>query len=323
MTFALVSSPAYGSDCLVREAAGRAEWEQLSRRRPMPHLVQSWCYGEARAAEGWGVERLVFEQGGQALAICQVLVKRFLGLPVLARIDRGPQFMAPSPTDAEGRAVYAALRQRWRFGRRGVLLLAPGLVESHAHREWLRAEGFRTRGVAGGCSATLDLTVGEAALRRQLATSWRNHLNTAERGGLGFELSTTPRAVDWMLARHLENTREKGFSGPSVGFLQALQRQAPENFFVARALLDGEALAGMVVLRFGRSAECFIGWHDAEAALVKADHFVLWNAALAMGRLGCERFDLGGYPLLSEGLGRFKRDMRGSEYHLMEEWTAF
>ena len=45
------------------------------------------------------------------------------------------------------------------------------------------------------------------------------------------------------------------------------------------------------------------------------------NAALAMGRLGCERFDLGGYSS-SEGYGRFKQDMRGNEYHLMEEWLA-
>lgn len=322
MTFALVSSPDYGSVCAVREAVGRAEWELLSRRLPMPHSVQSWGYGEARAAEGWGVERLVFEQGGQPLAICQVLVKRFLGLPVMARIDRGPQFMAACPTDAEGRAVYVALRQRWRFGRRGVLWLAPGLVESQAHREWLRAEGFRTRGVAGWCSATLDLTQGEADLRRRLAASWRNQLNAAERGGLGFELSTTQRAVDWMLARHAENTLEKGFSGPSVGFLRALQREVPEDFFVARALLDGEPLAGMVVLRFGRSAECVIGWHGADARPARADHFLLWHAALAMGRLGCERFDLGGY-VPAEGRGRFKQDMRGSEYHLMEEWVAF
>ena len=200
MTFALASSPAYGADCLVRQVGGRAEWEQLSRRLPMPHLVQAWAYGEAKAAEGWGVERLVFEQGGRPLAICQVQVRRILGLTVAARIERGPQFMAARPTDAEGRAVYAALRRRWRFGRRGVLCLAPGLVESQSHREWLRAEGFRTRGVAGWCSAILDLTLGEATLRRQLAASWRNQLNTAERSGLGFELSMTPRAVDWILS---------------------------------------------------------------------------------------------------------------------------
>jgi hypothetical protein len=284
-------------------------------------MVQAWVYGEAKAAEGWGVERLVFEQHGRPLAICQVLVKRLLGLPVAARINRGPQFLAVRPSDADGRAVYAALRQRWRFGRRGVLLMAPGLVESASLRAWLRTMGFRTRGVAGWCSATLDLTLGEEALRRQLAANWRNHLNVAERSGLVFELSTAPEAVDWMLARHAEHMQEKGFSGTTVTFLRALQREAPDDFFVARALLNGEPLAGMVVFRFGRSAEYFVGWYGPEARQAKAGNFLLWHAAQAMGRLGCERFDLGGYSS-SEGYGRFKQDMRGNEYHLMEEWLA-
>ena len=144
----------------------------------------------------------------------------------------------------------------------------------------------------------------------------------AERSGLGFELTTAPEAVDWMLARHAEHMQEKGFSGTTVTFLRALQREAPEDFFVARALLNGEPLAGMVVFRFGRSAEYFVGWYGPEARQAKAGNFLLWHAALAMGRLGCERFDLGGYSS-SEGYGRFKQDMRGSEYHLMEEWLAF
>lgn len=322
MTSALVSSPVCGPACLVREVVARAEWERLYRLLPMPHMVQAWCYGEAKAAEGWGVERLVFERHGQPLAICQVLVKRLLGLPVAARINRGPQFLAARPSDADGRAVYAALRQRWRFGRRGVLLMAPGLVESEALRAWLRATGFRTRGVAGWCSATLDLTLGEEALRRQLAANWRNHLSVAERGGLHFELSSAPEVVDWMLDRHAEHMRQKGFSGTTVSFLRALQREAPEDFFVARALQGSAPLAGMIVFRFGRSAEYFVGWYGPEARQAKAGNFLLWNAALAMGRLGCERFDLGGYSS-SEGYGRFKQDMRGSEYHLMEEWLAF
>ena len=84
MTSALVSSPTYGPACLVREVVGRAEWERLYRQLPMPHMVQAWVYGEAKAAEGWGVERLVFEQGGRPLAICQVQVRRILGLTVAA-----------------------------------------------------------------------------------------------------------------------------------------------------------------------------------------------------------------------------------------------
>ncbi|HOB45468.1 MAG TPA: GNAT family N-acetyltransferase [Zoogloea sp.] len=311
------------ADCLVRAATGRPEWDSLFARVEAPSIVQSWAYGEAKAAcGGWCVERLVFERSGEPLAICQVLVKRVLGLPVAARINRGPMFLGASPAIADVKAVYGALRRRWRFGRRGMLVIAPGLAESDEHRAALRAAGFRARGVAGWCSAVLDLRLDDGTLRKRLSSNWRNHLNGAERGGLVFDLSTDEAAVEWIFARHGEHMRGKGFSGTPVDFLRALRREAPEDFFVCRALLDGNPVAGMIAFRFGRSAEYFVGWYGAEARRAKAGNFLLWHAARAMRLHGCERFDLGGYSS-SDGYGRFKQDMRGSEYRLIEEWVAF
>ena len=309
--------------CLVRQVTERGEWASLYGRAPSPSIVQAWAYGEAKVgAGGWGVERLVFELAGQPVAICQVLVKRVLGLRVVALINRGPLFLAADPDEAQVRAVYAALRRRWRFGTGGLLVLAPGLADSGVHRGWLKAAGFRARGVPGWCSAVLDLLRDDEALRKNLSANWRNHLKVSERSGLRFDVSTDRSAVEWMLDRHAENMQEKGFSGTPVAFLRELQRHAPEDFFVCRALLEGHPVAGMIAFRFGRSAEYFIGWYGPEARKAKAGNFLLWHAAQAMRSHGCERFDLGGYSS-SDGYGRFKQDMRGSEYRLLEEWVAF
>lgn len=307
----------------VRQVAGREEWDALYGRVATPSMVQAWAYGEAKvAAGGWSVERLVFESAGRPVAICQVLVKRVLGLRVAARINRGPLFLAASPDEAEVRAVYGALRRCWRFGLRGVLVLAPGLAETEAHRGCLKAAGFRARGATGWCSSLLDLHLDDETLRKKLSSNWRNHLKGAERGGLCFDVSTARNAVEWILARHTENMQEKGFSGTPVAFLRELQRHAPDDFFVCRALQDGQPVAGMIAFRFGRSAEYFIGWYGPEARQAKAGNFLLWHAARAMRAHGCERFDLGGYSS-SDGYGRFKQDMRGTEYRLLEEWIAF
>lgn len=308
--------------CTVRHAADRGEWDDFQAILPAPHLTQSWGYGEAKRAEGWDVDRLVFELDGQALALCQVLIKRVLGLPVAARINRGPQFLVPHAAADVMCEVYKALRRRWSLGRRGLLLLAPGLEDGDVQRSLMRRAGFRPRGVAGWCSAVLDLRLGEAALRAGLAANWRNHLKVSERGGLVFDMSTSEEAREWMLASHAGHMEEKGFSGTSVGFLRALQRHVPDDFFVCRALLDDQPVAGMIVVRFARSAEYFVGWYGPEARRSKAGNFLLWNAAQAMRGQGCERFDLGGYSS-SDGYGRFKQDMRGSEYRLLEEWQCF
>src|SRR5688572_8455579 len=104
----------------------REEWEALFARVPQPHFPQSWVYGEGKRAQGWRPERLVFANGGEAVALCQVLVRRVVGLPLVARINRGPMFLAGA-TDELRAGVFAALRRRWRFGRRGVLFVAPDL----------------------------------------------------------------------------------------------------------------------------------------------------------------------------------------------------
>lgn len=320
----MMSSPTTTStDCVVRPVTSRSEWSSLFLTLPAPAITQAWAYGEAkRLAGGWQVERLAFECGGVPVAICQVLVKRVLGLAVAARINRGPQFLADAPDETTVRSVYAALRRRWRFGLRGVLVLAPGLAESDAHRRWLQAAGFIPRGTAGWCSAVLDLREDAAVLRQRMAATWRTQLNGAERGGLRFEISHDEGDFAWMLDRHAENMREKGFAGTPVSFLQALHETAPADCFVCRVSHDGAPLAGMLVFRFGRSAEYFVGWFGPEARRRKAGNFLMWNAALAMQARGCVRFDLGGYSS-SEGYGRFKQGLRGSEYRLLSEWLAF
>lgn len=309
--------------CRIEVEADVRRWEALYARLPVPALPQASAYGDAKAVEsGWQVERLVFQLGARPVAVCLVLVRCVFGLPVAARINRGPLFLSASPAEADIEAVYGALRRRWRFGRRGVLFLAPGLADSDGHRRILQRLGFRPRGVSGWRSAVLDLRRPAAELRRGLASNWRSHLNRAERNGLAFELSRTPEALEWILARHAGHMRDKGFAGTSVAFLQALACRAPDDVFVARAYLEGAPLAGMILCRFGSRAEYFIGWYGAEARRAKAGHFLVWHAAQAMASLGCEHFDLGGYSS-ADGYGRFKQDMRGTEYALLEEWIAF
>lgn len=310
------------TQCVIRPARGRDEWDALFGRVAAPAIVQAWAYGEAKAATGWCVERWVFERDGVPVAICQVLVKRVLGMPVAARINRGPLFLAALPGEETVRGVYVVLRRRWRFARRGVLVLAPGLAQSDAHRQWLRDAGFIARGSAGWCSSVLDLSEDAATLRRRLAPTWRTQLNGAERGGLDFEVTDSPEAFEWMLARHQDNMRDKGFTGTSPAFLRALRGAAPDDVFVCRVRHEGQPLAGMIVVRFARSAEYFVGWFGCEARRRKAGNLLMWNAALAMQARGCTRFDLGGYSS-SDGYGRFKQGLRGSEYRLLEEWVAF
>jgi GNAT acetyltransferase-like protein len=310
------------SDIQARRVEGRAEWEALFQRAEQPHLTQAWLYGEAkRTSAGWGVTRLVFERAGKAVAICQVLEKRVLGLPVLHRINRGPLFLGGAAEDPAA-AVLSSLRRRWRFLSRGVLLVAPALDVSDQNHRLMTEAGFRFRSAEAWQSSVLDLRKDEAALRKGLTSAWRNHLKVSERAGMALRVSGSADVMEWMLARHADNMRAKGFVGPGTGFVGAMYAARPDDCLVFQVLHAGQAVAGALVVRYGQRAEYYLAWYSEAARKLSAGNFLVWHAALEMQRRGSKAFDLGGYTT-REKYGKFKEGMRGSEYRLMGEWIAF
>lgn len=304
----------------VREVSTREQWDRWLGQATAPHFPQAWCYGEGKRAQGWTVERLAFEGGGNPLAICQVLVKRILGLPVAARINRGPVFLSRSPDEMHA-AVFRALRQRWRFARRGLLLIAPALPHSEASAALMRDSGFFQRRDGGWGSAVIDLQPSLEAIRASLSSKWRNHLNGSLKAGIGVQVRTDAPAFEWMLERHARNMAAKGFVGPAVNFVRAMIAASPEAFTVFQALIGGEPVCGILVARFGDHAETFLSWTSDAGRRSNAHHRLLWQVIAEMKRAGCRALDLGGYTT-SEKYGAYKRGMKGKEYRLSGEWLA-
>lgn len=320
--------------CSVSLVTDAAEWDALFSRVEHPHMVQSWAYGEARQASGgwrtrqrisdaggWRTRRLVFEREGEPVAICELLDKSLTGIRWASRLNRGPLFLDADPEDDVVRDVYRALRSRWKH-LRGVLVLAPALTADPENYRMMTEIGFRDRHARGWHSARVDLRLDEEQLRKNLASTWRNRLRAAERAGLVLRVSQSPEDVEWIIDRHVENMREKGFSGPTPALLRALYRAAPDDFLIFQARLAEEAVGGMMIYRFSHTAEYYVGWFGREGRKANVGNFMYWQIALEMQRRGCRWFDLGGYGS-SDRYGRFKLGMRGVEYELLNEWLAF
>ena len=90
-----------------------------------------------------------------------------------------------------------------------------------------------------------------------------------------------------------------------------------------KALLDHAPVGGLVVFRFGNTAESFVAWFGTEGRKVNVGNFLMWNAAIEMQRRGCRYFDLGSYSKTDAGgYHKFKRAMNGADYCLLGEWFS-
>ncbi len=306
----------------VASATGRAHWERLFAQATFPHFPQAWCYGEGKRAQGWSVDRLVFEGDEGPLAICQVLVRRVLGVPVVARINRGPLFLETAPAPDLQFRVLRAMRNRWQFGRRGLLLIAPALPFDDASAGLLRGAGFMERRAGGWGSSLIDLEPSADAIRASFTSKWRNPLNSAIRAGVEVRVRHDAEALEWMLERHVSNMASKHFTGPDVAFVRAMVASSPEAFWVMQAIHENEPVSGLMGTRLGVHAENFLGWTNDAGRRLGAHSLLIWNAILQMKAAGCRALDLGGFTT-SEKYGAYKRGMRGREYRLCGEWLAF
>jgi hypothetical protein len=309
------------------------EWDELFARVEHPHLVQTWAYGEAKRragggqasktvldAGGWRPRRAAFTIGGQDVAICQFMDKSIAGIACASRINRGPMLLDAGDDPETVTAVYQAIRNR-RQRQCGLLVMAPGLTANDANVALLRSLGFRQRHKRGWVSSRIDIRMTAEELRAHVSSKWRNRLKVAERSNLSFCEYPGVEGLEWIIARHIENMADKAFEGPAPDLLRALYQEARGRVLVFQALLGDEPAGGMLVYRFGRGAEYYVGWMSAEGKAVNVGNYLYYNIALELQRRGCQWIDLGGQrPGHTE---QFKRGMRGTEYELLNEWIAY
>lgn len=299
----------------------RTRWERLLAKADRAHSVQAFGYGEAKGANGWRVNRQLISEAGRPVAIVQALEKRVLGLRIVTRINRGPMFLVAEPSDDLVVAVYRAIRRHFAFFPLGVLLLAPALEERPEQRALLARAGFIARKASGWGSARLDLTRPIDEVFQSFEHNWRKSIRAAERAGVTVRVATADADHEWMIERHLQNMAEKGFSGHGAEFLRALRQHSGDDYVLLQAVHEGRPVAGLVMLKFGTTADSIVAWFGEDGRKVKAGNAITWGAIQEMQRRGCTAYDVGGIGS-DKGFVSFKSGMNGAEYFLAGEYLG-
>jgi hypothetical protein len=273
-------------------------------------LQQDWAYGSSMKMLGVGVLRVVVEQDGEPVALAQFLLRFWGSIAALALCSRGPVWL--HDLDAADKArVYRLIKSTLPLGGLKWLITTPEEMAGPG----LGLSSMR-RVMTGAATVMLNLEPSEEQLRAGLERSWRNKLNSSEKGKLQVaRMSPKPGAYRWLLEAEEAQRKARGLEGLPLPFFDVFlqARKNPQLCTLGyRADWGKNAVAGMIFLVHGSTATYQVGWGNEQGRQERAHHVLLWRAIQELKAMGIRRLDLGGVNTQrSAGLARFKMGLGG------------
>jgi GNAT acetyltransferase-like protein len=307
----------------VWDEATPSQWKEWMAQSGRSNLLQSWAYGAAKAStSAWRVTRCVIYCAGEPIALAQVLQIRVAGILKISRINRGPLYLR-SVSPGVRRAVWDELARLGSIRHGRLLTVAPEAELSGSDLLLFADKGFRQFSPLAWESVWVDLGLDLVSLRKRLDGKWRNMLSFSERTALQLDIGRDDQSFEWMIAQYRKNMQDKNFLGPSVQLLRSLQGHLDMEMrpIILRALVAGDAVAGICLIPHGVSVTYLLGWNGSVGRNLKANQYLLWQAIVHLKQSGFRWFDLCGVSEeATPGISAFKLGLNGERYESVGEF---
>ena len=309
---------------VAEERDGR-RWNEILAMLPGAHALQSFEWGETKRQVGWTARRLLFLDAGSGEpkgAAC-LLCRRLSRLPLaVAYVPKGPalDFRDLSLADE----VLARIEHEARQARAIFVKIDPDvrsdtetgatftrLLQRRAWSPSLEQIQFRN-------TLLSDLTPDEEALLAGMKSKTRYNVRLAERRGVVVR-SGTVADLTLFYEMYAETGRRDSFIVRPFDYYRLIW----EMFIgagIAHLLLaevEGQAVAGLILFRFGRTAWYMYGASTDRQRRLMPNHLLQWEAMRWAKVQGCTTYDWWGAPdVLDEsdpmwGVYRFKEGYGG------------
>jgi lipid II:glycine glycyltransferase (peptidoglycan interpeptide bridge formation enzyme) len=316
----------------------RRAWNDALLTLPGGHILQSWEWGEAKLLHGWFPTRLLWEQDGQPLAAAQVLRRP------LPRTSWGVLYVPKGPVLDYGRPplLDRVLADLERYARDLHAILAkidpdvevrpskdPAAAAAHPVTQALVARGWRfsAQQIQFRNTAILDLTPATDSLLAAMKSKTRYNIRLAQRRGVLVRSGTSqdiPRFYemyaetgkrDGFLIRPFAYYRDTWQAFLDAGLAHMFLAEAGSSEAAAGPLDKAEAIAGLILFRFGNRAWYMYGASTDRHRDLMPNYALQWAAMLWAKEAGCTTYDLWGAPTTLDehdqlwGVWRFKEGL--------------
>ena len=313
-------------------------WNHFVADRPHGHVLQTSPWGTLKSEFGWSDARVGLMRGDNLEAGAQILFRRLpAGVGQLAYVPKGP--IVDWSDQEQCTQLLAALDEAAQAEQAVALTVEPNLEDEPAHRERLRALGFRPApfsAVQPRRTLVVDITPDEDEILMAMKSKTRYNIRLAGRKGVTVR-EADPQDVSTfndLLAATAERA-DFGIHPPSY-YETAYRLFAPRNW--ARILLaevEGQAVAGVMVFALPPRSWYFYGASIAAHREKMPTYLLQWEAMRWAKSRGCTTYDLWGVPdedrekledqftQRSDGLWgvyRFKRGFGGELIRTVGTW---
>jgi peptidoglycan pentaglycine glycine transferase (the first glycine) len=283
-----------------REPFDSETWNSFVAASPTGHLLQSWQWGQLKAAFRWRAVRVGVEDKGRLVAGAQVL---FRSLPSsfpylsMAYVPKGPILDLGNQEISE--ALFSSIHRLARQKRAILLKIEPELPHSPAIVRQLQACGFcpSQQTIQPRSTIHIDLQADPDEILARMKSKTRYNVRLAGRKGVLVREGTADDLPIFYRLIELTGGRD-GFAVHSREYYETAYRLfVPSG--LARLFLatyGGEVIAGLMAFAFGQRAWYMYGASSGQERNRMPNHLLQWEAIRwARGR-GCLTYDLWGIP---------------------------
>lgn len=295
------------------------EWNERFSQLNRATLLQSYSYAQAIAEvksqkPRWGIIEIDGKEAGLIQIFEVGLLKNLIHAVIL---DRGPLWFEGFGNKEHIEEFFVEFNRLFpnRLGRKRRVIPETGID--------LTPFGYTKSGEAYE-TIWINLRKSEDGLRKDLKKNWRGTLTKAEKSDIKVEWDEKGEHFSWLMQNYVFDREQKGYSGPSVKLLTAMAKyhNLRGELLIGRAILDGEPIAGTLILKHGCAATYQIGFSTDAGRRAGAHHIILWQALLHLKDLGTTDFDLGGInDETAKGVKQFKAGMGGEKVKLASMYS--
>jgi len=268
------------------------EWDAFIAARPDGNILQTHAWGQLKARFGWQAACLGITDDARLIAGAQVLFRPLpLRLGTLAYVPRGP--LVDWQDEKIVKTLWAGLDRLCRERRAILLKIEPEILNFKFEILNLKSSPHT---IQPARTILIDLAGSEDELLARMHQKTRYNIRLAARKGVTVRAGSV-KDVETFYALMQTTGERDDFGVHSLDYYRAVfELFAPHERALLLAEVDGEPVAGIMVLVLGQKAWYFYGASGDAHREKMPNHALQWEGMRWAREMDCTTYDLWGIP---------------------------